>query len=68
MPVNIAGAQIGPGDLIHGDANGFVVIPDDVAGRVMDEVRKVREREGEMIHWINSPDFDLPGLRKRFGL
>jgi 4-hydroxy-4-methyl-2-oxoglutarate aldolase len=68
MPVTIAGAQICPDDLIHGDANGFVVIPRGTEDRVMDEVRKVREREAEMIRWVSSSDFGLEGLRKRFGL
>ncbi len=68
MPVNVAGAAICPDDLIHGDANGFVVIPRGSEERVMDEVRRVRERESDYIRWLNSPDFSLDGLKKRWGL
>lgn len=68
MPVEISGVRICPEDLIHGDANGFVVIPREVADRVMDEVKLVRERESEMINWLSGPDFSVEGLKKRFGL
>ena len=68
MPVRISGVQICPEDLIHGDANGFVVIPREIAGQVMDEVARVRERESDLIRWVNSPEFSLEGLRKRYGL
>jgi regulator of RNase E activity RraA len=68
MSVTIAGAHICPEDLIHGDANGFVVIPREVADRVMDGVKRVRDRESAMINWVNSPDFGIDGLRESFGL
>jgi regulator of RNase E activity RraA len=68
VPVEIDGCWIQPGALLHGDANGLVVIPDEIADKVADQVDKVRETEGEMIKWINSPDFSVEKLRKRWGL
>lgn len=68
MSVNIAGCQIAPGDLIHGDANGFVVIPADVADRVAEEVEKVRARESRHIAFVNGPEFSLEGLKRIMGL
>ena len=68
VPVEIDGCWIKPGDLLHGDANGLVVIPEEVADKVADQVDRVRESEGKMIDWINSPDFSAPALRKRYGL
>lgn len=68
VPVCIDGVSIRPGDLIHGDANGFVVIPDNVADRVAAEARKVRERESQMIDFVRSPEFSLVGLKKLMGL
>ncbi len=67
-PVEIDGVLIRPGDLLHGDANGLVVIPDACAAQVADEVEKVRAEEQAMIAWINSPEFSLAELRRRWGL
>ena len=68
QPVEIDGCWIKPGDLLHGDANGLVVIPEDIADKVYDQVMKVRESEGKMIQWINSPEFNVKALRQRYGL
>ena len=68
MPVEIDGCWIRPGALLHGDANGLVVIPDECAEVVADQVDRVRESEGKMIEWLNSPDFSVEALRKRYGL
>lgn len=68
VPVEIDGVWIKPGDLLHGDANGLVVIPEEIADKVYDQVMKVRESEGKMIDWINSPEFNVQALRKRYGL
>lgn len=67
-PVNIGGCEIKPGDLIHGDANGFVVIPPEVVDRLAEEVEKVRAREARQIAYVNSPEFSLEGLKKFYGL
>ncbi len=45
--------------------DGFLVVEQFLAS---DEVNRVREREAEMIRWLNSPDFSVEGLKKRFGL
>jgi 4-hydroxy-4-methyl-2-oxoglutarate aldolase len=68
VPVEIDGCWIRPGELLHGDANGLVVIPAEIADQVADQVDRVRESEGKMIEWLNSPDFDVAALRKRYGL
>ena len=46
----------------------LVVIPGEVAYKVADQVDRVRESEGKMIEWLNSPDFSVEALRKRYGL
>ena len=37
--------HVHPGDLIHADENGVVLIPDSIATKVADEARKVLEVE-----------------------
>lgn len=68
VPVEIDGVWIKPGDLLHGDANGLVVIPAEIADKVYGQVMRVRESEGQMIAWINSSEFSVQALRKRYGL
>ena len=46
VPVEISGCKIEPGDLLHGDLNGVLKIPHEIASRVIGGVRKVRESEG----------------------
>ncbi len=68
QPVEIDGCWIKPGDLLHGDANGLVVIPEEIADKVYDQVLQVRASEAKMIEWLNSPDFSVEKLRQRYGL
>jgi 4-hydroxy-4-methyl-2-oxoglutarate aldolase len=65
VPVEISGMTINPGDLLHGDVNGLLVVPDSVADRVIDEVAKVREAEKAMLDLIRSPGFSVEKLRQR---
>ena len=44
-PVVIDGMTVRPGDFIHADVNGAIVIPPSVADKVFDEAVKVREQE-----------------------
>ena len=45
--VTISGMTVKPGDLLHGDANGVVHVPDEVAGDVVEAAYRVWEQEGE---------------------
>lgn len=61
-PVAISGVAFRPGDLIHADRNGVLVIPDDVAERLPDGVEQIRSRERRVMDFTESPDFSLEGL------
>ncbi|MHB1295529.1 MAG: RraA family protein [Anaerolineae bacterium] len=65
MEVEISGLRIKPGDLLHGDVNGLVAIPDTVADRVAAEVEKVRIRERELMDFVLAPGFTVAKLRDR---
>ncbi|MHB1162711.1 MAG: RraA family protein [Chloroflexota bacterium] len=47
VPVEFAGAQIKPGDVVVGDGDGIVVVPADRAGDVLYQVKDVAEIERE---------------------
>ncbi len=67
-PVVIDGVPIQTGDLLHGDVNGLVVIPAEIAGEVADAARDVIAEEGKRKEFAASPEFTLEGYRKLLGL
>jgi regulator of RNase E activity RraA len=65
VPVTLDGVRVEPGDLVHGDVNGVTLIPREIADRVAAAAEQVREREGAMMNYIKSDDFDLQEYFKR---
>jgi len=60
--VTISGMRICTGDLLHGDVNGIVHIPDECAGQVAEAAYRVWAEEGETLRRIASPEFvTFPG-------
>ena len=55
--VTISGMRVRMGDLLHGDVNGVVHIPDECAEQVADAAYRVWAEEGEMLRRIASPEF-----------
>ena len=62
VPVKISGVPVQPGDLIHGDANGVLVIPDEVVDRLPQGVEDIRARERRVLDFVHGPQFTLEGL------
>ncbi len=58
-PVTISGMQVRMGDLLHGDVNGVVHIPDSCAAEIAAAAHATWRREGETMRRINSPDFTV---------
>ncbi|GAC1349130.1 MAG: RraA family protein [Ktedonobacteraceae bacterium] len=54
--VTISGMHIRMGDLLHGDLNGVVHIPDECADQVAEAAQRVWTEEGETLRRIASPD------------
>ena len=60
--VTISGMRVRPGDLLHGDTNGVVHIPDECAADVADAAHRTWREEGDRLRRIASPDFSItPG-------
>ncbi len=66
VEVEISGMLIKPGDLLHGDINGLVSIPLEIADQVAAAVAKIRENESGSMAFFNSPDFTVEKLRERY--
>ncbi len=62
LPVKISGVTIRPGDLIHGDRNGVLVIPDDAAEALPEAVETIRQREKRVLDFAKSKDFNVEKL------
>lgn len=52
--VTISGMTVRPGDLLHGDVNGVVHIPDACAGEVAAAAHRIWSREGETLRQLNA--------------
>ncbi len=61
--VNVAGMVVNDGDIIHADQHGAVVIPANVADKVMDAARLIAKREAVIISAAKQPGFDLEKLK-----
>lgn len=65
IPIQVEGLVIRTQDLLHGDENGLIVVPDEGLTRLPDAVEKVRSREGELMQFVRGPGFSLHGLKER---
>jgi 4-hydroxy-4-methyl-2-oxoglutarate aldolase len=57
-PVLVGGLTIAPGDLIHADQHGVLLVPREIAAELPAAADRVIEREQTFIRWVRSPDFD----------
>ncbi|MCS7025361.1 MAG: RraA family protein [Bryobacteraceae bacterium] len=64
LPVQIGAVVIQPGDLLHGDENGLTVVPVEKRDHLPAMVERVRNREGALLDYVRSDEFNLEGLRK----
>lgn len=64
VEVTLAGLAVRPGDLLHGDVNGILVVPESVADRVADEAARVREAERRVLDFVRQPGLTVENLRK----
>ncbi|MFL1380677.1 MULTISPECIES: RraA family protein [unclassified Nocardiopsis] len=62
VPVRVAGLDIAPGDLLHGDGHGVLRIPAAVAGELPGLAGEIREEEQKIVTWARSADFTPEGL------
>ena len=66
-PVMLDGQEVRTGDILHGDANGIVIVPRQVLDGLPEAVEEVRTRERATMDFINSPEFTITAARKRAG-
>ena len=63
IPVKVGGVWVKPGDIVHGDQHGVVVIPPDVAAGIPEAIAKVEAAEKRIISVCQSGDFTVDKLK-----
>ena len=63
IAVTVHGMQVRPGDLVHADRHGAVVIPDELAASLPEAARAIGKAESVLIEASKKPDFDFETLR-----
>lgn len=66
VPVEIYGMTVRPGDLLHGDENGIVAVPQESRELLTDAIRQVLENEKRLLDFVRQPGFTSSALRNRF--
>ena len=64
VPVTLDGLAVRPEDLVHGDVNGVLVIPESIADRVAAQALRVRAAEREILDFVRSPGLTVEKLRR----
>ncbi len=66
VPIQIFGLEIKPGDLLHGDENGLMKIPQAGLAGIERAVEQVRAREKRLMEFMRGPEFTIEKLKGRF--
>lgn len=62
--VSVCGLNIAPGDLLHGDANGLLTIPHEIASQVPDKARSVLDGEGRYFDFLAGDSFSYDAWKR----
>lgn len=65
VPVTVGGTVVHPGDIVHADPHGALVIPADAAHDLPGAADKVIARERRLLDWVRSPEFDPTQIAAR---
>ena len=65
-PVKVGGLLVHPGDLLHADQHGVLLIPQEIARDVAAVAAEIEALERRLIIYCQSPDFTLAGLKPLF--
>lgn len=63
-PVEVAGLRIKPGDLLHGDRHGVVLVPQEAAESIPKIAASMRRREKLITAYCRLREFSAPGLER----
>lgn len=67
VPVTVCGLPVRPGEILHGDENGLITVPDVDLERLKAAVEEVRRHERRIMDYARSPEFTLDGYAAMAG-
>ena len=67
VPVEVAGMRVNPGDLIHADKHGALVVPPETAAALPEAAERIIAGERVLIEASKSDDFSLDRLLELMG-
>jgi len=59
VPVTVFGLRVAPGDLVHADRHGAVVVPPDIIPRLAEAITRMQATERLVLGPARSPGFDF---------
>jgi 4-hydroxy-4-methyl-2-oxoglutarate aldolase len=65
-PVTVGGLDVSPGDLLHADKHGVLLIPQDIAAELPAAADRVIAREQAFLSWVRSAEFAPDHIAERF--
>ena len=65
VPVRVGGLAVQPGDLLHGDESGLILVPLDIAEAVVEQARRVQEAEVEFFEFLGGPSPSLDEIKMK---
>lgn len=67
VPVTVCGLPVRPGELLHGDENGLITVPEADLERLKEAVEDVRRNERRIMDYARSPEFTVDGFAAMAG-
>jgi len=61
VPVTICGMPVRPGELLHGDENGLITVPEVELERLQQAVEEIRSSERRVLDFVRGRGFTLDG-------
>jgi len=65
--VTLDGQVVRSGDILHGDRNGIVIVPQDVLEELRSVADDIRANEAEFMEYIRSSEFTVAEAKRRAG-
>lgn len=65
QPVTVGGLMVRPGDLIHADQHGVLLVPREIARELPSAAERVIAAEQTLLSWVRSSAFDADELIER---
>jgi 4-hydroxy-4-methyl-2-oxoglutarate aldolase len=64
VPVEIAGMPVSPGEIVHADENGALIVPVDRIEEILEAAAKVAAKEADLFRMLSAPGFRVSQLRE----